>query len=188
MTYLCDDSKRFFFLRIMRFLRSQGILKLIFDLARRQEIWKIAYISRSFFFHHQSSVCIHALFSTERRRILRKQKSAELVFFSIGVIRGAASVSLLVKCVAKCSEASCTLAELRGNDHRGKRPSLFFPSNSVMTAIFVICNNNGCYFDVLRRIFVKIRCICIKIKGIILSKFQNLANKKTDILRDIYFE
>lgn len=58
-------------------------------------------------------------------------------------------MSLLVKCAAKCSEASCTLAELRGNDHRGKRPSFFFPSNSVIMAIFAICNNNGCYFDAM---------------------------------------
>lgn len=41
-------------------------------------------------------------------------------FFSVGVIRGAASVSSSsVKRDARCSEASCTLAALRGNDHRG---------------------------------------------------------------------
>lgn len=147
-TYLCDNSKRFFYASCV-FSATKGYWNWSLILRKTQETCrrKIAYISCSFFFH-QSSVFKHAPFSTERRRILRKQ-SAELVFFSIGVIRGAASVSLLVKCAAKCSEASCTLAELRGNDHRGKRPSLFFPSNSAMMVIFVICNNNGCYFDAM---------------------------------------
>lgn len=51
-------------------------------------------------------------------------RSAELVFFfSIGVIRGAASVSSSVKRDARCSEASCALAALCDNDHRVKTVS-----------------------------------------------------------------
>jgi len=55
-----------------------------------------------------------------------------LVFFSVGVIRGAASVS---KHDARCSEASCTLAALCDNDHREDRLfsfSLTMQSISIM--------------------------------------------------------
>lgn len=63
-------------------------------------------------------------------------------FFSVGVIRGAASVSSSVKRDARCSEANCTLAALRGNDHRGKTVS--FRSLQQCNNIYRITKQRYC--------------------------------------------
>ena len=106
----------------------------VVSLCHPQWIWKLIEknVSAPFFFFFFVKVQFfesnaHSIFYGTSA-IFAETECRARFFFLVGVIRGAASVSSSVKRDARCSEASCTLAALCGNDHREDRLYSFSPT------------------------------------------------------------